>query len=225
MIYRWKDDIFALLEYLRKNKEWLFSGCGVSAALLCFAVIRWTFVRRASEAAAVSPGVSLRDGSEGNDAVGIKGSRGAVGGDSEDSVPREWQAIMPRRSKYQFVSETTKNIPLGLQSFSFEYGPQGHAKPLVLQDAVVQAEIEFTCRIDNPYLATFRANDYALNVLPPQFLIRARGILESYSLSSLWGNRSEASRAVVAMMAPRFQELGVRLESVTIGALERIETI
>jgi hypothetical protein len=212
-----------LIEWVVKNKEWLFSGCGVSAILLCFAVVRWTFFRRASEAVAVSPAVTLRDGSKAKDVVGIKGSRGAVEGGSEDSVPKEWQAIMPSQSKYRFVSETVDHIPLGLQSFSFEYGPQGHARPLVLQDAVVRAEIEFTCRIDNPYLASYRANDYALNVLPPKFLVRARDIIESYSLASLRNSRSEASSAIAAAMAPRFQELGVRLESVAIGALERLE--
>jgi hypothetical protein len=111
-----------------------------------------------------------------------------------------------------------------LQSFSYEYGPEGHAKPLILGNALVRAEIEFACRIDNPYKAMYGANDFALNVLPPKFLVQARSILEAYSISKLRECRSEASQAVVAKMAPEFLRLGVRLESVSIGALEQVGT-
>jgi len=121
------------------------------------------------------------------------------------------------------MTETRDSIPLGLQSFSFEYGPQGHAKTLTLKGAMVRAEIQFTCRISNPYKALFGANEYALNVLPPRFLSQARSILESYSLTKLRASRQEVSRDIMAKLSPQFEELGVQLESVTIGALDQIE--
>ena len=121
------------------------------------------------------------------------------------------------------MTETSDSIPLGLQSFSFEYGPQGHAKPLTLKGAFVCAKIQFTCRISNPYKAMFGANEYALNVLPPQFLSQARSILEIYSFTKLRASRQEVSHEIMAKLSPQFEELGVQLESVTIGALDKIE--
>jgi len=68
----------------------------------------------------------------------------------------------------------------------------------------------------------FAANDFALNVLPPRFLLEARRILEGYSLAKLKEKRAEASDAILALMAPQFEQLGVRLESVSVGALELV---
>lgn len=139
-------------------------------------------------------------------------------------VPENWQGIIPPQSRYEFFTEYTDSIPLGLQSFSFEYSPQGHAKALTLKGGtIVCAEIQFTCRISNPYKATYGANENALNVLQPKFLVQARGILEKFSLTKLRAGRQEVARDIVAQLSPQFEELGVRLESVTIGALDQIE--
>lgn len=116
------------------------------------------------------------------------------------------------------------SIPLGLQSFSFIYGPQGHAKTLTLKGARVSAEIQLTCQIINPYKAMFGANDYALNVLLPRFLLEARGLLELNSLTKLRENRIEVSKNIMSKLSPQFDKLGVRLDSVTIGAIEKIKS-
>jgi hypothetical protein len=42
----------------------------------------------------------------------------------------------------------------------------------------------------------------------------------TYSLAKLREKRAEASDAMVVLKAPQFEQLGVRLESVSIGALE-----
>jgi len=152
-----------IIDYILKNKEWIFSGIGVL------------------------------------------------------------QGIVPPQSRYKFVTETSDSIPLGLQSFSFEYGPQGHAKALTLKGAIVRAEIQFTCQITNPYKAMFGANEYALNILPPRFLSQARGILERFPLTRLRAGRQEIAQDIMAQLLPQFEELGVRLESVTIGSLDQIE--
>jgi len=99
---------------------------------------------------------------------------------------------------------------------------EGHANPLILKSKIVRAEIQFKCRITNVVIAGFAANDFALNILQPKFLIEARNILERYSISKLRANREEVSREIVSALSPEFEALGVQLESVSLGALERI---
>jgi hypothetical protein len=214
------DNIEPVIRYILKNKEWLFSGIGIFVASAILRLIRRIFSKRAAARNIEYIGNPSREDRRNREPR--HSNRATKGDGAPDAIPKEWQAIMPPQSKYVFNSEIRSDVPLGLQSFSFEFGPEGHAKPLMLKNAIVRAEIEFTCRVDNPYKALFGAIDYALNVLPPRFLVQARNTLEGYSLSKLRENRLEASRAIVSAMAPQFQELGVRLESVTIGALERV---
>lgn len=68
----------------------------------------------------------------------------------------------------------------------------------------------------------FGANEYAMNVLPPRFLVHARNVLEAMQLARLRSQRLQVSRDIVAQLSPMFEELGVRLESVTIGAVDEI---
>jgi len=143
--------------------------------------------------------------------------------ENQGEVSGHWHGVLPENSKYEFVTETRDSIPAGLQSFSFEYGPHGHAYPLTLKGAFVRAEIQFTCRVTNPYKAMFAANEYALNVLPPKFLTRARAILEQHSLTKLRASRQEVAHEIVAQLSPQFEELGFSLESVTIGAVDKLE--
>jgi hypothetical protein len=215
-----------IIDYILNNKEWIFSGIGLFALSVMFWFARRLLfpnspridgetggqLRRANRHKLYEPHQSTTSKEQGG------GSNGAP-----NVVPENWQGIVPPQSRYKFVTETTDSIPLGLQSFSFEYGPQGHAKALTLEGAIVRAEIQFTCRISNPYKALFGANEYALNVLQPKFLSQARGILERFSLTKLRAGRQEVARDIMEQLSPQFEELGVRLESVTIGALDQIE--
>ena len=115
-------------------------------------------------------------------------------------------------------------IPLGLQTFSLVYGSRGQSKALTLKGTRVNAEVQITCQIINPYKAMFGANDYALNVLLPRFLTEARGILEMNSMTKLRDNRAEISGNILSQLSPQFEKLGVRLDSVTIGAIEKVES-
>jgi len=198
-----------IIDYILNNKEWIFSGVGVFAISGAFWFIYHLLFRN----------------SPGHDEESARLSENQGGGSNAvpNVVPTSWQGIVPPQSKYRFVKKTSDSIPLGLQSFSFEYGPHGHATALTLKGAIVRAEIQFTCRVSNPYKALFGANEYALNVLPPRFLLQARSILEGYSLTTLRASREEVSRAIVSKLSPQFEELGVQLESVTMGALEQIE--
>lgn len=142
---------------------------------------------------------------------------------SEGEIPAHWQGVLPEQSRFRIVSRTSDSIPLGLQTFSLEYGPRGHARPLNLIDGVAaRAEVQFSCLIVNPYKAMFSANQYALDVLQPQFLVRAREILEKYSLASIRTSREEISKQVISALSSEFESLGVRLSSVAVGSVEQV---
>jgi len=185
--------------------EWIFSGIGV----FVLSGIFWLFHR-----------IFFYDSPRNNGESTDKSKEQYGGLDTTSNVIHgHWHGILPHQSRYKFKSETRKFIPLGLQLYSFEYGPRGHTNALILGGLNVCAEIQFTCRIDNPYKALFAANDYALNVLPPIFLSQARSILENYSLAELRMKRQEASHDIMLKLSPQFDDIGVRLESVTIGHL------
>ncbi|MCH8041430.1 MAG: hypothetical protein IH977_13970 [Nitrospinae bacterium] len=198
-----------IIDFILDNKQWIFSGVGLFALSGALWFVRHLIFPNSPQNNEELAGQSKQRGSRSNGAPNI--------------LPKDWQGIVPPQSRYRVVTETSDSIPLGLQSFSFEYGPQGHAKPLTLKGAFVCAKIQFTCRISNPYKAMFGANEYALNVLPPQFLSQARSILEIYSFTKLRASRQEVSHEIMAKLSPQFEELGVQLESVTIGALDKIE--
>jgi hypothetical protein len=200
-----------ILDYILKNKEWIFSGVGVPLLLGSFGLlVKQLFSRK-------PPNVVKQS------ATSVPPPHDAKTPNGEDiPVSEGWQAILPPGSRYAFKQETRDWFPLGSQSFSFEYAPRGHANPLILKSKIVRAEIQFKCRITNVVKAGFAANDFALNILQPKFLIEARNILERYSISKLRANREEVSRQIVAALSPEFEALGVQLESVSLGALERI---
>jgi hypothetical protein len=214
-----------IINYIGNNKEWIFSGVGVFALSgMIWLVCRLLFPNSPGtdkEHRQEVPRTSRRDPSG-----PLPSAMSEQGGESKgahNDVPRNWHGILPPQSRFRFVVGTKDSIPLGLQSFSFEYGPQGHANALTLKRTLVRAEIHLTCQIINPYKALFGANEYALNVLLPMFVSQARGILERFSLTRLRTVRLEVARDIMSQLSPHFEELGVRLKSVTIGALDQIE--
>jgi SPFH domain / Band 7 family len=213
-----------MFAWIVANKEWFLSGIGVTVPLV---IVGWWLQQRSSSASQSQHGsrnsVNVQVGKP-HQSTTSTDQDGASSG-APNVVPEKWQGIVPPQSRYDFVTESTDSIPVGLQSFSFEYGPQGHAKALTLKGAIVRADIQFTCRIVNPYKAIYGANEYALNVLKPRFLSHARDILERLSLTRLRAGRQEVARDIVSQLSPQFKELGVRLESVTIGALDQIEKV
>lgn len=214
-----------MIDWILKNREWIFSGVGVFLMTGAVWLLRRLFVSKFLRADG-GPGTASRPGLPGNESQRYQFSRSRVQGGSAartpDVVPANWQGILPAQSRYAFAEETSDSIPLGLQSFSFEYGPHGHANALTLKGTIVRAEIQFTCQIVNPYKAMFSANEYALNVLQPRFLVQARNVLEKFSLTKLREGRQDIARDIRTQISPQFEELGVRLESVTIGALDKI---
>ncbi|MES2827650.1 MAG: SMEK domain-containing protein [Bacteroidota bacterium] len=135
-----------------------------------------------------------------------------------------WSSISPLGSNYQQKTKMVNSMPAGTQFFSFEYGPSGHAFPLNLKGTHARTEIQFTCKINNPKKAMFAGNEYALNYLPPKFLVEARTILEQYTPNRLRLKREVAASDVQKRLAKLFDDAGVTLESVTIGAIDALAT-
>lgn len=141
---------------------------------------------------------------------------------STPHVAEHWQGVLPKDSKYTIVQETADSIPAGLQHISLEYAPQGHAGPLKLKDGYARADIHFTCQVANPYKVMFAANEYALNILEPRFLVAARSTLEKFTSASLRSRREQIAIDIVNQLSPMFEELGMSLETVTIGSIEKL---
>lgn len=191
----------SLIDYINKNREWIFSGIGVSVLASIVLVLRHFIFGNRKITANKIPSKSK---------------------DIDDNKQSEWDVITPPNSKYKFISEKQNSIPTGVQTFTFEYSPYGHAHPLNLKGKIVRAEIQFSCQITNPYKAMFEANEYALNFLQPQFLLQARNVLEKSSLNNLREKRQEFANEIVAQQSEKFDEYGFKLLSVTIGAIEQI---
>lgn len=198
--------------WIMENRSWVFSGVGVVALGALLRVAGWS-LRRFSNKARKPRDSAIPAAERGR----------SSGGSSALSDP--WQGISPPNSRFKTVIETADSVPAGLQLVSLEYGPQGHAYPLTLKDAIVRAEIQFTCRVEDPYKVMFAVNEYALNVLPQRFLVHARNILEPLTLAQLRSRRLQVAQDIVAQLSPTFEELGVRLESVTIGAIDELRPI
>src|SRR4051812_1765843 len=98
-----------IIDYILKNKEWMFSGIGVFALTGVIWLLRRFFCSHPNHLSLSNPPLQ-------------RGAANVV----SSVVPGNWQGIVPPESRHKFVTKTSDSIPLGLQSFSFEYGPQGH---------------------------------------------------------------------------------------------------
>ncbi len=191
----------AIIDYINKNKEWIFSGVGIFALTRVLWVFRQVLFRKRNPSAKESQSKELK---------------------YEDRKSSHWDVIKPPGSKFKFFFEKSDSIPAGVQTFAFEYGPHGHAHPLNLKGKSARVEILFSCRLTNPYKAMFEVNEYALNFLQPQFLIEARVILEKYSANALQEKREYIAKEIVAQQSEKFDKFGFALQTVSIGAIELI---
>lgn len=143
--------------------------------------------------------------------------------EDDQTGPDPWQGISPPNSKYKTVTKKSDSLPGGVQNISLEYDIDGHAHPLNLKGSLARCEIQFTCQINSPYKAVYAANQYAMNFLPAQFLLKSRSLLESYSIKGLQENREYISKEIVSKFSDYFDEFGFDLLTVTIGAVTKIQ--
>ena len=106
-----------MIDYIINNKDWIFSGIGIFALSGLIWLIRHLMFQNSPR-------------NDGESASKSKERRDELTG-APNVVPEHWQRILPPQSRYKFKGEHRDSIPLGLQSFSLEYGPQGHANALI----------------------------------------------------------------------------------------------
>jgi hypothetical protein len=200
------------LDYIVVNKEWIFSGVGMVVLVGIMSGLKSLLWRPnqkpATKESAPKPSPTLEQR-------------------KSNPMPSHWQGIIPEGSKYQINTEMRDYIQMGPQTYTFEYGPSGHAKPIRFSDGSLgQLVIMFTCEISNPYLAAFAAGgEFALNVLPAKFLVGAREILEKTAAAAIRRNREDVSARIRTKMMPEFEAVGVRLINVSIDSIDKLERV
>jgi hypothetical protein len=126
------------LDYIIVNREWIFSGIGVAVLLSIMSGLKFLLRKRKQEPAVMKEGAP-------------KSSSAPVVPPKSNQMPPHWQGIIPEGSKYQITTEMRDYIQMGLQIFTFEYGPDGHSKPIRFSDGSFgRLVIMFTCEISNP---------------------------------------------------------------------------
>ena len=120
--------MWVLIEYILKNKEWLFSGIGVAVVLGAIG-----FFRRI-----LKPSKS--------------GESPRIAHSPRPHKVDHWSGIVPPDTKYETVWEEVSAFPIGPISYSFEYGPRGHVYPLRLAGRPTRVEIQFTCQIGRAHV-------------------------------------------------------------------------
>jgi len=188
--------------YIIKNKEWLFSGGGIFAITISYYLVRRLF----------NPDIKKTESSFKNSIPPQDGR----------NSPDPWETIRPPASRYRLVTGKANSVSAAVQFHNYEYALNGHAHPLNLNGVKVRCEIEFSCQITNPMDAISALGEYALNILPPRFLMQARPILEKYTFTKLRKEREKAASQILNLMKPQFNEAGFALLSVTISAVDKV---
>jgi hypothetical protein len=203
-VQEWLSEVWA---WVLQNREWLFSGIGVLFISVLFSVFQFRGQSKGRNEQSVQKRESVNQSSP-----------------ARDEIPQKdyWAGIAPENSKYASVESISNSIPIGIQSFTFEYSPNGHAREIQLHGARASVHIQFTCQIKNPMKAISLGNDYALNFLCPRFLVIARGVLESGTVSSLRENREEFSSRILDRARSEFETYGIDLLSVTLGDIRKL---
>lgn len=204
VVQEWLDGVLA---WTSLNKEWLFSGIGV---LLLSGVVS-VFRSRETKIVKEIQIVSAKD----SDAWPVAKS---------DSLAQKdyWMGISPAKTKYVQVAEISDSIPIGIQTFDFEFSPNGHAHELQMRGSIACAHIQFTCQIKNIMKTMASGNDYALNFLCPRFMVIARGILEATTISSLRDRREEFASRILEAAQKEFVSYGIELRSVSLGDIKKL---
>lgn len=194
-------DIQTLIDYINRNKEWIFSGIGIFAITGVLWVFRKLFFQK-----------SILDT-----------ERKSSKRDIKCPPSNHWEAIRPPNSKYKTVSKKVNSMPGGIQTIALEYSTDGHAHPLNLKGTLARAEIVFECQVNNIFKAITVGNEYAMNFLPAQFLVEARTTLEKFTLKKIQENRSSIALEISDKLKTHFDKYGFTLLRVGIGAISKIK--
>ena len=117
--------------------------------------------------------------------------------------------------------QLTDEIPLTTQTLNLSFDDHGGVQALTMSDGKrVRAEVHLAWRVINPYLFCFSSKDHPFDVLVP--LLLSRGFMEGLTLDDVRARRREAEHRVTQELGLEFEKRGIKLESITIGAMEKV---
>ncbi len=133
------------------------------------------------------------------------------------------EATRGRSAADHSESELTDVIPLTTQTLNLSFDDLGGTHALTMSDGNrVRAEIHLAWRVINPRLFCFSSKGHPFDVLVPLMLSRLRGFMEGLTLDDARALRREAEHRVTQELSIEFEKRGIKLESITIGAIEKV---
>jgi regulator of protease activity HflC (stomatin/prohibitin superfamily) len=191
-----------MLKWISENKQWLLSGLGVVIITAVLSIVRrwilagFSIVRRwilSGRGQRPSPATPISEATVGRPSVGHN------------------------------EGELTDEIPLTTQTLNLSFGDHRGAHALTMSDGQrVRAEVHLAWRVINPYRFLFSSKDHPFDVLVPLLLSRLRGFMEGLTFDHARARRREAEDRVTQDLGLEFDKRGIKLESVTIGAMEKV---
>ena len=136
--------------------------------------------------------------------------------------PSARQSAAPGRADSQDTRpKRTDSIPTTSQTCSVVIGQHRDFPPLVLQGEILAwAEISIDWRVTNPFKFFTHAHDeHPVDALVQKAIGHLRVLLEEHNLSDARRLRPEIALKAKAKMAPLFDERGIVLEAIDIGAV------
>jgi len=133
------------------------------------------------------------------------------------------EATVGRPAADHSEGELTDEIPLTTQTLNLSFDDHGGVHALTMSDGKrVRAEVHLAWRVINPYLFCFSSKDHPFDVLVPLLLSRLRGFMEGLTLDDARARRRETEHRVTQELGLEFEKRGIKLESITIGAMEKV---
>ena len=133
------------------------------------------------------------------------------------------EATVGRPTADHSQRELTHVIPLTTQTLNLSFDDHGGVHALTMSDGRrVRAEVHLAWRVSNPSLFLFSSKDHPFDVLVPDLLSRLRGFMESFTLDDARVGRRQTEDRVKQELGIEFEKRGIKLESITIGAMENV---
>jgi len=133
------------------------------------------------------------------------------------------EATVGRPAADHSKGELTDEILLTTQTLNLSFDDHRGVYALTMSDGKrVCAEVHLAWRVINPYLFCFSSKDHPFDVLVPLLLSRLRGFMEGLTLDDARARRCEVEHRITQELGLEFEKRGIKLESITIGAMEKV---
>jgi hypothetical protein len=133
------------------------------------------------------------------------------------------EATLGRPTTGHSEDELTDEIPLTTQTLNLSFDDHGAVNVLTMSDGKrVRAEVHLAWCVINPYKFSFSSKDHPLDVLVPLLLSRLRGFMEGLTFDNARARRREVEHLVTQDLSLEFEKRGIKIESITIGDMEKV---